>query len=190
MNTCLKYEYNFHITFDQRMGKMDTFEAIFTRRSIRKFTTEMISSEELKLLLKVAMYAPSANNRQPWQFIVIRSREILNKIPEIHPYAKSLYEAPMAILVCGDEELSNQQEYWIQDCSAATQNILLAANALGLGTVWLGIHPREQRKAAIRKLFNIPDKIHPLSLIAVGYPNEKKSVSERYDPSKVHYNEW
>ena len=169
---------------------METFEAIFTRRSIRKFTSENLTPNEVRLLLRAAMYAPSANNRQPWHYCIINSRELLNKIPDIHPYSKSLYEAPMAILVCGDEELSNHQEYWIQDCSAATQNILIAARALALGTVWLGIHPREKRKMAIRELLNIPTHIHPLSLIAVGHPNESRTVNERYDPDRIHYNEW
>ena len=169
---------------------MDTIEAILTRRSVRHFTTEDVSEEDLEEILKCAMYAPSANNRQPWHFIVINSRQLLNKIPDIHPYSKCLYEAPAAIVVCGDDNLSNHQESWIQGCSAATQNILLAARAKSLGSVWLGVYPNETRINAIRGILELPDHIHPLSLIAIGHPDETPITNERYNPDRIHKNRW
>jgi len=125
---------------------MDLIEGIFTRRSIRKYTNQTITDEQIELLIKAGMYAPSASNQQPWHFIVINKREILNKIRDVHPYAKMLSEAQLAILVCGDHDLELSKGYWVVDCSAATQNILLAAHGMGLGAVWLGVHPREERK--------------------------------------------
>lgn len=169
---------------------MEIIEGIITRRSIRKYTDKKISDDQINTLLKSGMYAPSANNKQPWHFIVINDRKILSKIADIHPYAKMLTEAQLAILVCGDELLENGSGYWVVDCSAATQNILLAAHGLGLGAVWLGLHPREERKQAIKELFNLPNNIQPLSLLSIGYPNENKELPDRFKPERIHYNKW
>ncbi|MFC2104586.1 nitroreductase family protein [Bacteroidota bacterium] len=169
---------------------MDIMEGIFTRRSIRKYTNQEVKNDQIEILVKVGMYAPSASNQQPWHFVIINKREILNKIAEVHPYAKMLTQAKLAILVCGDEDLELSKGYWVVDCSAATQNILLAAHGLGLGAVWLGIHPREERKNEIRKIFNLSGNIQPMSLISIGYPNEHKETPERYKPERIHYNTW
>lgn len=169
---------------------MDIIEGILTRRSIREYTDKEVTNDQIEILLKSAMYAPSARNQQPWHFIVITDRKILNKITEIHPYAKMLSEAQLAILVCGDENLELSKGYWVVDCSAATQNILLAAHDLGLGAVWLGIHPREERKKAIKELFNLHDNIQPLSLISIGYSKVKKEMPDRFKPERIHYNAW
>lgn len=169
---------------------MEIIEGIITRRSIRKYTSQKISDEQVQVLLKAGMYAPSARNQQPWHFIVINKREILNKIAGIHPYAKMLTEVRLAILVCGDEALELSSGYWVVDCSAATQNILLAAHGLGLGSVWLGLHPREERKQAVRELFKLPANIQPLSLISIGYPNESKEIPDRFKPERIHFNFW
>jgi len=164
---------------------MDALEAIFTRRSIRKFKTDPVAPDLVEILLKAAMQAPSANNLQPWHFIVITRREILDRIPTIHPYAAMLKQAPLAILVCGDRNLQPMEGYWVQDCSAATQNLLLAAHALGLGAVWLGVYPREDRIRGIRDLLHVPDEKAPLSLIAVGWPDEPKGRVNRFNPEKA-----
>ena len=171
---------------------MEAYEAILTRRSIRQYTNETVSEELVTKLLKAAMSAPSANNQQPWYFVVITERVKLEKITEFHPYAKMLIQAPMAILVCGDlkSETSIGLDYWVQDCSAATENLLLAAHAEGLGAVWLGIHPRKDRVDRIKTLFSIPENIVPIALVAVGFPAEQKSPSERFNKSRVHYNSW
>ena len=169
---------------------MDAMDAILSRRSIRKYTEQPVSDEIVKELLEAAMSAPSAGNEQPWHFVVIKEREILDEIPAFHPYSQMLRHAPVAILVCGDETLEKYQGYWVQDCSAATQNILLAAQAKGLGAVWLGVYPIEDRVANLRKLLGIPEHVIPFSLISIGYPAEQKPRSARYDDSRIHHNQW
>ncbi len=169
---------------------MDAMKAIMTRRSIRKYTRDAVSDELIGKLLRAAMSAPSAGNQQAWRFVVITERGILDDIPKYHPYSKMLREAPLAILVCGDLELVTRKGYWIQDCAAATENILISANALGLGAVWLGVYPREERVVGIKKLLDLPDHIIPLSLIPIGHPAESLPPSDRFDESKICYNGW
>ncbi len=169
---------------------MDLFEAIKTRRSVRHFESTSIDGEKVNLILKAGMQAPSANNSQPWRFVVITDRSKLDAIPQFHPYAKMLYEASLAILVCAFVPEGKLFDLWVQDCSAATQNMLLACHALGLGAVWLGIHPRTERSEPFRNLLNLPQDIKPVTLIAIGHPAEKPAVVDRYDPEKVHYNRW
>ncbi len=169
---------------------MDAMECILTRRSIRKYTKEPIPEGVIRELLEAAMSAPSTRNIQPWHFVVINDRDLLNEIPKFHPYSQMLREAPLAILVSGDLNLQSCEGYIVQDCSAATENLLLAAHAKKLGAVWLGIYPREERIAGIRRLLKIPDHILPISLISIGYPAEKKPREERYNQSRVHYNSW
>jgi nitroreductase len=168
---------------------MDAMEAIFTRRSIRKYTKQPVSDEVLKELLEAAMCAQSASNRQPWCFVVINDRKIMNEIPKYHTYAQMLKEAPVAILVCCHSDLQ-LGEFGVEDCSAATQNILLAAHAKGLGAVWLGISPAGGEAAATKKLLNLPEHIIPISLISIGYPAEQKPQPDRYKADRVHYNQW
>ncbi len=167
---------------------MDALDVIFTRRSIRQYTDEPVREEQVKTLLEAGMNAPSANNRQPWHFIVVDEREKLNAIMEVHPYSKMLAQAPLAIVVCADITLS--ERYWQQDCAAATQNILLASRALDLGSVWLGVYPKEDRSKGIVRVFDLPEHIRPLCVIAVGHPAEEAGRVERYDSLKVHRNQW
>ncbi len=167
---------------------MDALEMLFTRRSIRKYTSEAVSEEDVKTILEAAMNAPSANNRQPWHFVVVDQRDKLNAITKVHPYSQMLKQAPLAVVVCGDTTIS--ASYWQQDCAAATENLLLAARALGLGTVWLGVYPQEDRANDIGKLFDLPDHVKPLCVIAVGHPAEEKGRVERYKAGKVHRNGW
>ena len=169
---------------------MDAMEAILTRRSIRQYTDRPVADEVFTDLLKAAMAAPSAGNQQAWQFVVINEREVLDEIPTIHPYSRMVKQAPLAILVCGDMALETNEGFWVQDCSAATQNLLLAAHARGLGAVWLGVYPREQRVVDFRKLLGLPEHVVPLALVSVGYPAEEKPPANRFDPRKVHYNGW
>jgi len=169
---------------------MDDMDAILSRRSIRRYTEQPVSDETIKELLEAAMSAPSAGNEQPWHFLVIRERQILNEIPKYHQYSQMLKDAPVAIMVCGDERLQKYEGYWVQDCSAATENILIAAQAKGLGAVWLGVFPIEDRVIALRKLLNIPEEVIPFSLISIGYPAEEKPRSDRYDTSRIHQNMW
>jgi nitroreductase len=169
---------------------MEAMDAILSRRSIRKYTGQPVPDEMIGELLKAAMSAPSAGNQQPWHFVVIRERSILDQIPKYHPYSAMLKEASVAVLVCGDLKSEKHKGYWVQDCSAATQNLLIAAQAKGLGAVWLGVYPREDRVAGIRGLLGLPDRIVPLSLIPIGYKGEEKPPADRYDASRVHHNRW
>jgi len=169
---------------------MEVLEAILTRRSIRQYTNQKISDELVKKLLEAAMQAPSARNYQPWQFVVVDDRVTLNQIPAFHPYAEMMEQAALAILICGDLKLEKMVEYIVQDCSAATQNLLLAAHAMGLGAVWLGVYPRERRSSGLKNLLNIPDHIVPVSLVALGYPTESKQPEYRFNEKRVHFNYW
>ncbi|MBN2654750.1 MAG: nitroreductase family protein [Nitrospirae bacterium] len=169
---------------------MDAVTAILTRRSIRKYRSEAVPESIIKELIQCAMSAPSAGNQQPWHFIVITDREALNSVADFHPHAQMLKDAPAAILVCADTSLERYKDYWVQDCSAATQNMLIAAHAIGLGAVWLGIYPRQERVNDIRSLMNLPDSVMPLSLISFGYPAESKEPAERFSLSRIHYDRW
>ncbi len=163
-------------------------EAIFARRSIRTYTGEPVSREVITELLEAGMAAPSSNNRKPWHFIVIRDRATLTKLAETHPHGKMMSEAAAAITVCGDTTIS--PDFWVQDCAAATENILVAVAALGLGAVWLGCHPREERVSAIRAVLDIPGHIGILSLVSIGHPGEKKEPRTQYDPKRIHNEKW
>ncbi len=163
---------------------------LYKRRSIRRYRNRPVAPELVNELLRAAMSAPSAGNEQPWQFVIITRRDLLDRIPDIHPYAGMVKEAQVAILVCGDLDREKHQGFWVQDCSAATENILIAAAGLGLGAVWCGVHPRQDRVNAFRLLLGIPQRVVPFALIPIGWPAEEKGSSDRYDSSRVHYDEW
>lgn len=165
-------------------------EAIIKRRSIRHYIRKDVDKSQIDLLLKSAMYAPSARNEQPWHFIVIDQSELFERIMKVHPYASMLSEAALAILVCGDEKLELSKGYWPVDCSAATQNLLLAVHSLGLGAVWLGVYPRRERMDGIRDIFSLPDHIQPFSLVSIGYPAEEKMAPKRFNENRVRWNRW
>jgi nitroreductase len=169
---------------------MDALQAILTRRSIRQYTPEPVKIELVDELLHAAMSAPSAGNQQPWQFVIITERQKLDAIPVFHPHADMVRLASAAVLVCGDMRLEKNKGYWVQDCSAATQNLLLAAHAHGLGAVWVGIYPREERVQEFRKLLAIPEEVVPFALVPIGYPAEAKPPSNRYNPTRVHINHY
>jgi nitroreductase len=169
---------------------MEVMEAILARRSVRHFTPQPVSDDLVEQILRAAMQAPSAANAQPWHFVVINSRDSLEEVTTFHPVAESLHEAPMAILVCGDSRMEKRPDRWILDCSAATQNMLLAAHALGLGAVWLGIHPDQIRIEGMRRIIGLPSHIHPLSLVAIGYPTRLLPAVDRFRPERIQYNQW
>ena len=146
--------------------------------------------EKLLEFVRAGMNAPSAGNQQHWRFVIVTERSILDKIPGIHPYAEMLKQAPAAILVCGDLDLESHKGYWVQDCSACTENILLEIADQGFGGVWLGVYPREDRVEGLRKLLSIPENVVPLALIAVGYPAEQKPPKNEFDKSRIRYNSW
>ena len=169
---------------------MNTLEAVYSRRSIRKYRDRPVPAEMIEEMLRAAMFAPSARNFRSWQFIVVDERKKLDDLSEIHPYAKMLKQASLALLVCGDISIEPEDGYNAINCSAATQNILLAAHELGLGTCWLGLFPRKPRMDDVSKYFNLPEHIMPVNLIAVGWPAEQKSRPDRFEKEKIHLNEW
>lgn len=170
---------------------MDILEAMYTRRSIRTYLDRPVEPEKIETLLKAAMYAPSAANEQPWRFIVITDRSLFGKIMQAHPFAGMLRTAPLAILVCGDLSLEKAPGNWILDCSNATQNMLLAAHASGLGAVWCGVYPEQDRMRALAAMFHLPQEVVPFALVAVGYAEEKpRTPPDRYSPDRVCLNDW
>ena len=170
------------------MTEVLRIDNLFARRSVRKFTGEPLTEEQMDLLLKAAMAAPSAANLKPWHFVAITRRALLDKLADAHPYGRMLTQAPFAICVCGDPSIN--ERYWVQDAAAATENILLAAVGLGLGSVWLGVYPRPERIDPIRALLNIPENIMPLNLLPIGHPAEFPPPRTQYDESKVHRDTW
>ena len=169
---------------------MEAIKAIMTRRSVRQYSDKPVTRAQITKLLKAAMNAPSACNQQAWQYLVITDRNILLAITKIHPYAQMLKQAACAIVVCGDPKAEVCQGYWIQDCAAATQNILLAAHSTGLGAVWLGVYPRLPLVKGLQKLLKLPAQIIPHSIVSLGYPLEKPRPVKRYRQSKVHHENW
>lgn len=169
---------------------MEAMETILGRRSVRKYSDEPVTETQLKRLLEAGMAAPSAHNKQPWHFVVVRDRATLLQIPKFHMYSKMLEQAALAIIVCGDLEVEGGTGFWVQDCSAATQNILLAAKATGLGAVWLGVYPNETLVKGLKGLLGIPTKVMPLCIISVGHPLEEKPPGNRYRDDRVHAGKW
>lgn len=169
---------------------MDVLEAIFTRKSIRKFTGEKISEESLKTLLKAGFCAPSAHNKRPWHFVVIRDEATLKAIAKTHPYAKMLPSAGCGIVVCGDKEKEEMAGFIAEDCSAAIENILLAAHGIGLGAVWCGIYPVPQLTKLIENVLDLPENIIPIGMVVVGTKNEEREVNDMYDDDRIHFDKW
>jgi nitroreductase len=169
---------------------MDTLQAIHTRRSIRKYRSDAVPDELVQKLLAAAMQAPSARNQQPWHFVVIDQRQVLAKIPEFMPNAAMAGKAPLGILVCADLNLEKSEGYWVVDCAAATENLLLAAHELGLGAVWCGVYPRQERMAEWKRLLGLPEAVNAHSLVVIGYPAEQPRPENRYRAERVHRNQW
>ena len=169
---------------------MDTLEAIHSRRSVRRYEDRPVPEELVRKLLAAASSAPSARNQQPWQFVVIDDRQMLAEIAEVNPNAQMARRAPLAILVCGDLGLETLPGYWVVDCAAAVENMLLAAHALGLGAVWTGVYPRQERMDGLRRIARLPEGIMPHSLVVLGYPAEHPAPQDRFRPERVHRNGW
>ena len=169
---------------------MDAMEAILTRRSVRRYEDKPVPEELIEKLLAAGMAAPTARDAREWQFVVIDDREMLAKIGEINPNAKMARNAPMAILVCGDLSLEKCEGYWVVDCAAMVENILLAAHALGLGAVWTGVYPRPERVEGLKQLAGLPDNVVAHSLIVVGYPAEQPAPRNLYNAERVRRNRW
>lgn len=170
---------------------MDAIQALLTRRSIRRYTDEPVSDEHLETLLAAAMAAPSAFNQQSWRFVVVSDAKVRAELSKASKHAGMLADAPLVIVVCGDTQAERHPDtYWVQDATAALENILIAANGLGLGAVWVGVHPWDERVDAVRAATGLPEHIKPLASVAVGHPAESKPASERLDWGKVRTDRW
>ncbi len=168
--------------------KEAALSAIYNRKSVRSFIKDRpVSDEDVQALIKAGMSAPSGKDTRPWEFVIINDRAILDKMAEELPTTKMLSQAPMAIVVCGDTIRSS---YWYLDCSAATENILLAAEAMELGGVWTAAYPYRDRMATVIKHTNMPAQVLPLVVIPIGYPMGNHSVKDKYDEKKIHMNKW
>lgn len=169
-------------------------EIIHERKSVRSFTDQQVSKEQVEILLKAAMAAPTARNIQPWEFVVVTERTLLDQLASELKTGKPLIQVSTAIVVASNQEVvaagSASPTSWIQDCSLASQNILLAAEAQGLGGLWIGIYPYEDRIQHVQKTLNLPSTIIPLNVIALGYSTGKDKAKVKWNPNKVHYNYW
>lgn len=164
--------------------------SIFTRKSVRKYKNRQVSDEIVTYLLKAAMQAPSAGNEQPWEFIVLRDKKTMKNLMDVHPYSGMLPSADVAIVVCGNRSREVFEGYWVQDCSAATENILLAAEEKEVGAVWLGVYPLEERIEGVKRLLGLPENVIPLSIVPVGYPDENRTAPDRFKKDRIHYETW
>ena len=177
-----------------KSGEPGLFETIVARTSVRKFDpSKPVSDADIEKILKAGMCAPSAMDRRPWEFIVVRDKAKLAALGNRLPYSRCGNGAQAAIVVCGnlDNGLPGRgKEYWIHDCSAATMNILLAAKGLGLGAVWTGVYPGEDRVAVVREVLSIPEGYAPLNVIPLGYPAENPTPKDKWNPAKIHTDRW
>lgn len=163
---------------------------ILTRRSIRRYTDEPISKEDIEKLMRAAMAAPSAKNAQPWEFIIVQDKEKLQKMSRLTPYARPLMNAPLGIVVLGNLEVNEFLEYCMIDASAATENLLLAAHEMGLGGVWIGMYPKPANFEKFNELFNVPEHVQPLWMIALGHPSGEGVIIDKYNETKIHFEDW
>jgi len=169
---------------------VETLDTIHNRRSVRKYTDSPISEEKIEQILRAGMMAPSAGNQQPWHFIVIRDKNQLKEISERHPYASFAKDAQVGIVVCGDLNLESHKGFWVQDCSACTQNMLLAIHDLSLGGVWISSYPVESRMKVFADVCKLRENVVPLAFIPIGYPAQKISAVDRFKKERVHINVW
>lgn len=170
-----------------------TLETIFSRKSVRRYTNQQVSREQLTLLAKAGMAAPSAVDKRPWVFVAVTDRAMLDKLADVLPYAKMLRQATAAIMVGGDMNKTlggDAKAFWIQDCSAATQNILLAAESIGLGAVWTGVHPNAEREKAVANVLQLPENIVPLNVIVIGYPTGVEKPKDKWNEQLLHWEKW
>jgi nitroreductase len=178
--------------FMETLLQKDTLSVIQERKSVRSFTGEIVSKENIDKILHAAMAAPAAIHMLPWKFIVVTNKDILHALAKGLPFAQMLVKAGTAIVVCAaaDEAALGKEEFAIIDCACASQNILLAAEALGLGAVWTAVYPDKAMMDFVRSLLNIPKKIIPVNVIPIGYPTGVEKTQNKYDPKNIHWEKW
>ncbi len=171
---------------------MDLYDGMISRRSIRRWNDKEINESDIKDILKAGMFAPSSHNLRNWEFVVVTDNEKKNLLGDVQPYVKMVKTAPCVIVVCGDESASKEAEaFWVQNTSAAMQNVLLAIHSKGMGGVWCGVHPMADAEMAVQEILDLPAHIHPLGICAFGYPErESTRQPDRFDETKIHYNSY
>lgn len=172
-------------------AEQTVLDNIATRTSIRDYEARPVEQTKVDNMLRAAMAAPTAMNKQPWHFVVVNQRSVLDALSEANPNAKMLKKAPLAIVVCGDTEKMIEgggRDFWIQDASAATENLLLAAHAMGLGAVWTGAYPSEERCNSISKVLSLPNNLIPLNMVVIGYPAEHPHPKDKFKEENMSYN--
>jgi nitroreductase len=165
----------------------ERLQLVFSRRSIRQYTNQPVSEADITSLLEAGMAAPSAMNKRPWHLVAVTDKQVIQEIAQSPPYGRTLPAAALVIVVCGDPAIS---DWWLQDCTLATQNILVAAAGLGLGGVFLGCHDKPEREGPIRQALGIPDAIGMASVLCIGHPAEEKGPRTQYDPAQAHRDHW
>lgn len=171
----------------KKVQTQDAIENIMARTSVRKYLDQKVEDEKITTMLKAGMAAPSGKDNRPWEFVVVTDRTVLDSLAAGLPYAKMLKQAPLAIIICGD---TTKSSYWYLDCSAATQNILLAAEALGLGAVWTAAYPYDDRMGVVAQYTGLPENIKPLCVVPIGYPSTPNTPKDKWDETKIHTNKW
>lgn len=187
--------YKLAVTGGEKAQKQETSEVVLNnileRTSVRSYLDKSIEEDKIEKLLRAGMAAPTAVNKQPWHFVVVTDKSLLQKLAKANPYAEMVARAPLAIVVCGDMTKAldgNAREFWVQDCSAASENILLAATGLGLGSVWTGTYPSEERCAAVSEVLGLPETLIPLNTIVIGYPDGEVTPKDKWQESNISYN--
>lgn len=187
--------YKLAVIEGKRAQKQETSEVVLNnileRTSVRSYLDKSIEDDKIEKLLRAGMAAPTAVNKQPWHFVVVTDKSLLQKLAKANPYAEMVARAPLAIVVCGDMTKAldgNAREFWVQDCSAASENILLAATGLGLGAVWTGTYPSEERCAAVSEVLGLPETLIPLNTIVIGYPDGEVTPKDKWQESNISYN--
>lgn len=187
--------YKLAVTGGEKTQKQEPSEVVLNnilkRTSVRSYLDKSIEEDKIEKLLRAGMAAPTAVNKQPWHFVVVTDKSLLQKLAKANPYAEMVARAPLAIVVCGDMTKAldgNAREFWVQDCSAASENILLAATGLGLGAVWTGTYPSEERCAAVSEVLGLPETLIPLNTIVIGYPDGEVTPKDKWQESNISYN--
>lgn len=179
---------------EENVGSSDAvIDCIMTRASVRSYTGEQVSDSLVSKILRAGMAAPTAANQQPWHFVVINEQNLKDSITDAFEYTKMVKDCSFAVVVCGDMDNLFQGDvpdggFWVEDCSAASENMLLAAHALGIGGVWCGIYPLKDREQRLRAILNLPSNLTPLNVMAFGYPAQPVAPKDKWAPSKIHYN--
>lgn len=165
---------------------------LLRRRSVRRFTDRDVAPDLIERAIRAAMHSPSAANERPWQFIVLRDQALRDQAAVISPYAAMIAQAPAGVLVCGDRSLERfpSQQFWVQDCAAATQSLMLALHALGVGSVWTAVYPLTDRIRGFQEMLSLPESVVPFALVPLGYPESEPTAVDRFESSKVHFDGW